>query len=325
LVFSLTEKLKCEQSLKNTLERLAQIQRPKNRRLKMNSKRRPKRGLTAIVINRTKKKGRPNQKNRKPWFIEHNKLKKKRGFWYNKKKAQKKAKLQEREKSQKIILSRLSLKWVGLKWVHKGVVLRKKKADFLGSIPDKRSFYRIKRAAERTFDSSQEGRELIKFNTGKFPRKEMPQSRSDIDRVIFKYKKRKTFPINLPRFGRRAKRVRLCKNMMRVHVSSSKNNTVLNYTNLKGLIQCWSSGGNAGFHGARRKTKYAAQQIGSVLAKKVHTRGFSKNVWVDIDGFGQGRETSIKGLKIGGIKIHRIRDQTGLPHNGCRLSKKRRH
>jgi len=49
-----------------------------------------------------------------------------------------------------------------------------------------------------------------------------------------------------------------------------------------------------------------------------------KNVDVCVKGPGPGRESAIRALNAGGFNITSIVDVTPIPHNGCRLPKRRR-
>lgn len=108
-----------------------------------------------------------------------------------------------------------------------------------------------------------------------------------------------------------------------VYVQSTKNNTILTLTDSGGLPKAWSSAGSVGFQGARRATGFAAQTAAETLAKKSTRLGFY-HIEVKLKGLGNGRRSSLRGLKLGGLKIRKIQDITPLPHNGCRPSKQRR-
>nr|YP_001315102.1 ribosomal protein S11 [Chlorokybus atmophyticus]ABO15115.1 ribosomal protein S11 [Chlorokybus atmophyticus] len=107
------------------------------------------------------------------------------------------------------------------------------------------------------------------------------------------------------------------------HIQTTLNNTIITITDLDGNTKSWSSSGSIGFKGSRRKTSYAAQAAAETAAKKSIQLGI-KDVTVKIRGFGPGRDSSLRGLQIGGLKIYKIQDTTPLPHNGCRPPKKPR-
>lgn len=107
------------------------------------------------------------------------------------------------------------------------------------------------------------------------------------------------------------------------HVKSSFNNTLVSITSTLGDVLAWSSSGKLGFKGARKGTPFAATQVASSLAKDMHAMGV-KDVEVNLEGPGSGRESVVRSLQAAGFNITTLRDVTPLPHNGCRAPKKRR-
>ncbi|MDD2717076.1 MAG: 30S ribosomal protein S11 [Candidatus Wallbacteria bacterium] len=107
------------------------------------------------------------------------------------------------------------------------------------------------------------------------------------------------------------------------HIETTFNNTIVSITDQKGNLIAWSSGGNAGFKGARKGTAYAAQLAAESAAKKALDLGL-REVEVRLTGPGAGRETAIRALQTTGLDIRLIRDVTPIPHNGCRPPKRRR-
>jgi small subunit ribosomal protein S11 len=108
-----------------------------------------------------------------------------------------------------------------------------------------------------------------------------------------------------------------------VHIQASFNNTIITITNLKGDVISWSSAGACGFKGARKSTPFAAKTAAEIAAKSSLDQGV-KQAQVLVKGPGAGRETAIRGLQEAGLVISLVRDMTAIPHNGCRLPKKRR-
>ena len=49
-----------------------------------------------------------------------------------------------------------------------------------------------------------------------------------------------------------------------------------------------------------------------------------KNVEINLQGPGSGRDSVVRALQAAGLNISILRDVTPLPHNGCRPPKKRR-
>jgi small subunit ribosomal protein S11 len=107
------------------------------------------------------------------------------------------------------------------------------------------------------------------------------------------------------------------------HVQSTFNNTVITITDQEGQTVCWSSAGTAGFKGARKGTPFAAQLAAKEAANKARELGV-RLVDVRVKGPGSGRESAIRSLQTSGLEIRSIRDVTPIPHNGCRVRRRRR-
>ncbi|NBX85224.1 MAG: 30S ribosomal protein S11 [Gammaproteobacteria bacterium] len=108
-----------------------------------------------------------------------------------------------------------------------------------------------------------------------------------------------------------------------VHVHASFNNTIITFTDLQGNVLCWATSGGSGFRGSRKSTPYAAQ-IATEKAAQVAKEYGVKSVSVYVFGPGPGRESSIRELISQDFTLEKIVDKTGIPHNGCKPSKKRR-
>ena len=125
--------------------------------------------------------------------------------------------------------------------------------------------------------------------------------------------------------GARRSRKRERKNVVHgvAHIKSSFNNTIVSISDQQGNILAWSSAGNVGFKGSRKSTPFAAQLAAEQCARKAMEHGVKK-VDVQVKGPGSGREPAIRSLQTAGIEVTGIKDVTPLPHNGCRLVKRRR-
>jgi small subunit ribosomal protein S11 len=108
-----------------------------------------------------------------------------------------------------------------------------------------------------------------------------------------------------------------------VHIQSTFNNTLITFTDVTGNVISWSSAGSRGFKGSRKSTPFAAQVAAGDAAAKAIEHGM-KNVQVLVKGPGSGRESALRALAAAGLKISLIRDVTPIPHNGCRMAKRRR-
>ena len=107
------------------------------------------------------------------------------------------------------------------------------------------------------------------------------------------------------------------------HVNSSFNNTLVTITDYQGNTIAWSSSGSMGFKGSRKSTPYAAQLAAEDAGRKASEHGV-KNVDIEVQGPGSGRESALRALQIVGFQVNSIRDVTPRPHNGCRPKKRRR-
>lgn len=107
------------------------------------------------------------------------------------------------------------------------------------------------------------------------------------------------------------------------YIKSTFNNTLVSITTRTGDVLARGSGGQLGFKGSRKGTPFAGTQIGSKLAKELIDIGV-RNVEVNIQGPGSGRDSVVRALQASGLQILVLRDVTPLPHNGCRPPKKRR-
>ena len=107
------------------------------------------------------------------------------------------------------------------------------------------------------------------------------------------------------------------------HIKSTFNNTIISITDPAGNVIAWQSAGAVGFKGSRKSTPFAAQMAAEQCAKKAQEHGMRK-VAVFVKGPGSGRETAIRSLRATGLEIASIQDCTPVPHNGCRLRKRRR-
>lgn len=108
-----------------------------------------------------------------------------------------------------------------------------------------------------------------------------------------------------------------------VHVKATFNNTIIAITDLSGNVISWSSAGKANFTGSRKSSAYAATMAAQDAAKVAMTQGM-REVEVNLNGPGAGRESAVRGLQSAGLNITIIRDSTPVPHNGCRARKRRR-
>ncbi|HMZ09159.1 MAG TPA: 30S ribosomal protein S11, partial [Plasticicumulans sp.] len=106
-------------------------------------------------------------------------------------------------------------------------------------------------------------------------------------------------------------------------VHASFNNTIITITDRQGNTLAWATAGGSGFRGSRKSTPFAAQVAAERAGAVVKEFGL-KNLEVNVNGPGPGRESAVRALNAQGFKITNIMDVTPIPHNGCRPPKKRR-
>lgn len=107
------------------------------------------------------------------------------------------------------------------------------------------------------------------------------------------------------------------------HIQTSFNNTIVTITDLAGHVVAWSSAGKAGYSGSRKSSAFAATVAAQDAAKSAMAMGM-KEIEVNLNGPGAGRESAVRGLLSSGLNITIIRDVTPVPHNGCKPRKRRR-
>jgi small subunit ribosomal protein S11 len=107
------------------------------------------------------------------------------------------------------------------------------------------------------------------------------------------------------------------------HVQASFNNTIVTITDLAGHVVAWSSAGKAGYSDSRKSSAFAAT-VAAQDASKLAMKMGMKEVEVNVNGAGAGREAAVRGLASSGLIVTTIRDVTPNAHNGCRSRKRRR-
>lgn len=108
-----------------------------------------------------------------------------------------------------------------------------------------------------------------------------------------------------------------------VHVKATFNNTIITITDPAGNVIAWASAGKAKFSGSRKSSAFAATVAAQDAVKMASGVGL-REVEVNLNGPGSGRESAVRGLISAGLQVTIIRDMTPVPHNGCRPRKRRR-
>ena len=106
-------------------------------------------------------------------------------------------------------------------------------------------------------------------------------------------------------------------------VKATFNNTIIAITDPSGHVVAWSSAGKSGYSGSRKSSAFAATVAAQDVAKAAVALGM-REVEVNLKGPGAGREPAVRGLLSAGLAVTVIRDNTPVPHNGCRPRKRRR-
>lgn len=109
-----------------------------------------------------------------------------------------------------------------------------------------------------------------------------------------------------------------------ISITATLNNTHVVVSDLAGQVLTWSTGGTAGFKGAREATPYAAQLTSEQAVSKAKTLHNVERASVYVKGIGAGREQAIRGVINSGVDLVAIYDITPVPHNGCRKRKARK-
>ncbi|MGZ5495699.1 MAG: 30S ribosomal protein S11 [Candidatus Aminicenantales bacterium] len=126
-----------------------------------------------------------------------------------------------------------------------------------------------------------------------------------------------------PKTSAKKKKVRREIGSGTAHIQSTFNNTIITITDNVGATVVWASAGTSGFKGARKGTPFAAQLAAKDAATKAREFGV-RYVDVRLKGPVAGRESSIRAMQAAGLEIKSIKDVTPIPHNGCRVRRRRR-
>lgn len=108
-----------------------------------------------------------------------------------------------------------------------------------------------------------------------------------------------------------------------LHITITRNNTLLTLTNLMGNVLSWTSCKNCGFTGSQKSTEIAtittAEEMGT-RAKDLQL----KNLYIIFHGGTRFRNAVLRGLRRSEIQVGGLIIDKTAPYNGCRSKKKRR-
>lgn len=122
---------------------------------------------------------------------------------------------------------------------------------------------------------------------------------------------------------KRKKKIKKSVKRGQAHIQATYNNTIVSLCDQSGNVLATSSAGMCGFKGPKKSTPYAASIIVKNVVEKIKDTGMIE-VDVFVKGVGAGREGAVRALHANGLAILSIKDQTSIPHNGCRPPKVRR-
>ncbi|MDP4010250.1 MAG: 30S ribosomal protein S11 [Candidatus Spechtbacteria bacterium] len=108
-----------------------------------------------------------------------------------------------------------------------------------------------------------------------------------------------------------------------IYVQASYNNTQITVSDENGAVVVWTTAGAAGFKGPRKATPYAASKVVDIIFEKLEPMEI-KEAHVFAKGIGSGRDSALRALTSRNLNILSINDITPVPHNGCRIKKRRR-
>lgn len=112
--------------------------------------------------------------------------------------------------------------------------------------------------------------------------------------------------------------------VVKIHIQSTYNNTLVTAADATGNVIVWSSAGRIGYQGARKSTPYVANEVIRDVLKRLEPFQV-KEASVEVKGIGSARESAIRALAAqGAFAVTSIRDVTPIPHNGCRPPRRRR-
>ncbi len=109
----------------------------------------------------------------------------------------------------------------------------------------------------------------------------------------------------------------------KVSINSSYNNTIITLSDKNGNVLGWASAGGIGFKGSKKATPFAASKVAETVSLIAQKIGIEK-LAISVKGIGSGRESAIRSFAARGFDLVSIKDETPIPHNGCRPPKTRR-
>lgn len=112
-----------------------------------------------------------------------------------------------------------------------------------------------------------------------------------------------------------------------VYVKSTYNNTHVTICEEENgeVIAVASSGMIPGYKNCKKKTAYPAMLAANKAIEKAIEVSNLKQVRILANGYGLGRDAVVRAVAASSLHLIHIADNTPIPHNGCRPSKRRRN
>jgi small subunit ribosomal protein S11 len=111
--------------------------------------------------------------------------------------------------------------------------------------------------------------------------------------------------------------------LYKIYLNLTLNNTIISLTDLTGRVLFWSSAGNSGFKGARKKTTFAIQTTILTFLNKIQVLNL-KFIQLFIKRIDQPIEHLLALFQSYNFIILNIKEITPISFNGCRLPKIRK-
>lgn len=108
-----------------------------------------------------------------------------------------------------------------------------------------------------------------------------------------------------------------------MHVTLTKNNTLVTLTDSVGDVITWTSCANCGFVGSQKTTQMATTTTVEEMGFRVHDLKMKK-INIIFHGGRRFRKAVINGLVRSKVQVSRFLLANMIPYNGCRLEKKQR-
>lgn len=108
-----------------------------------------------------------------------------------------------------------------------------------------------------------------------------------------------------------------------IFVSFTSNNVLCSFTDLKGSVVAWTSAGSHKSKGLKKTVPSIISLCITQLINHVLKSGFS-STHLKLKGLNKNKKSVTKALNQTNIKLLSFQDLTSLPHNGCRIPRKKR-